>query len=80
MTLRVIKGAGRLYASTTVGGKGGWLKGLWGRRGLIAGTTSLVVPTHFDNAVQPGDSVVVEVMQSLYKKEMSNLHQRKGGC
>ncbi len=31
-----------------------------GRWGLVRGTTSLVVPTHFDNAVQPGDGVVVE--------------------
>ncbi len=49
---------------TIVGGKGGWLQGygLWGMWGLVTGTTSLMVPTHFDNAVQPGDSVMVEAV------------------
>ncbi len=63
MTLRGIKGAGCLYASATMGGKGGWLKGYGGGGGwLRGGATSFMVPTHFDDAVQPGDSVVVKAV------------------
>ncbi len=35
---------------------------LRGVGGLVTGTTSLVVPAHLDDAVQPGDSMVVEVI------------------